>query len=217
MILCGQGFVYSLHSGLVMSREDTRNIAREWMVLNVPAGTKIVVEPVVPDQWAQDIGNPSPIIANGNRWNKYPLSRKIDPKTGVPVPGAAGVVNIEDFERVLHPGLVDVFEQQALLLRRRRLDAARPRRGRARGGARRAALLRGARAALEGRLRGVAVLQGQGPVAFNFDWTFNYYPLAYNRPGPVMTIYRLQGGGCAEDAAARALGCAALCCEVWRR
>jgi hypothetical protein len=82
VLLCGQGFVYSLHSGLVTSREDTRNIARQWMVLNVPAGTNIVVEPVVPDQWAQDIGNPSPITGNGNRWNKYPLSRKIDPATG---------------------------------------------------------------------------------------------------------------------------------------
>jgi hypothetical protein len=40
--------------------------------------------------------------------------------------------------------------------------------------------------------------KGKGPVKFNFDWTFNYYPLAYNRPGPVMTIYRLQGGRCAQ-------------------
>ena len=43
--------------------------------------------------------------------------------------------------------------------------------------------------------------RGKGPVAFNFDWTFNYYPLAYNRPGPLMTVYRLQGGACAEGAA----------------
>ena len=40
-------------------------------------------------------------------------------------------------------------------------------------------------------------VKGKGPVKFNFDWTFDYYPLAYNRPGPEMTIYRLQGGQCA--------------------
>ena len=40
---------------------------------------------------------------------------------------------------------------------------------------------------------------GKGPVKFNFDWTFDYYPLAYNRPGPQMTIYRLQGGVCAAS------------------
>jgi hypothetical protein len=34
-------------------------------------------------------------------------------------------------------------------------------------------------------------------VAFNFDWSFDFYPLAYERPGPVMTIYRLRGGACA--------------------
>jgi hypothetical protein len=35
------------------------------------------------------------------------------------------------------------------------------------------------------------------PVAFGFDWSFNYYPLAYYRPGPQMTVYRLRGGRCA--------------------
>ena len=38
--------------------------------------------------------------------------------------------------------------------------------------------------------------RGQGPVAFNFDWSFDYYPLAYHRPGPEMTVYRLRAGRC---------------------
>jgi hypothetical protein len=38
------------------------------------------------------------------------------------------------------------------------------------------------------------------PIAFNFDWTFDYYPLAYARPGPEMVVYRLHGGGCARVA-----------------
>ena len=198
VLLCGQGFVYSLHSGLVTSREDTRNIAREWMVLNVPAGTKIVVEPVVPDQWAQDIGNPSPIIPNGNRWNKYPLSRKIDPNTGKPVPGAAGVVNIEDFEKLLHPELVDVFEQQAYCY----VVVGSTQRGRAEAEPEQVPDALRYYEELERRSEVAYEVspyaKGKGPVAFNFDWTFNYYPLAYNRPGPVMTIYRLQGGGCAD-------------------
>ncbi len=37
---------------------------------------------------------------------------------------------------------------------------------------------------------------GAEPVAFNFDWAFDYYPLAYERPGPEIVIYRLSGGGC---------------------
>jgi hypothetical protein len=39
--------------------------------------------------------------------------------------------------------------------------------------------------------------EGKGPVTFNFDWSFNFYPLAYSRPGPEMTVYRLRGGACA--------------------
>jgi hypothetical protein len=34
-------------------------------------------------------------------------------------------------------------------------------------------------------------------VGFNFDFSFDSYPLAYERPGAVMTIYRLDGGRCA--------------------
>jgi hypothetical protein len=38
--------------------------------------------------------------------------------------------------------------------------------------------------------------RGHGPVPFGFDWSFDYYPLAYHRPGPAMTVYRLHGGRC---------------------
>jgi hypothetical protein len=39
---------------------------------------------------------------------------------------------------------------------------------------------------------------GARPVAFNFDWSFDYYPLAYRRPGPEVVVYRLRGGRCAQ-------------------
>ena len=34
--------------------------------------------------------------------------------------------------------------------------------------------------------------RGAKPVPFSFDLSFNYYPTAYHRPGPVTTIYRLR-------------------------
>jgi 4-amino-4-deoxy-L-arabinose transferase-like glycosyltransferase len=196
--VCGQGFVYSLHSGLVLSRDDTRNLARAWMVANVPAGKKVVIEPVVPDQWAQDIGFPLPIIPNGNRWNKYPLSRsQIDPKTGRRLPGDGVVVNIEDFERVLRPELVSLFEQQEYCW----VVVGSTQRGRAEAEPKVVPNALRYYKELEQRSKVVfdasPYSKGEGPVGFNFDWTFNYYPLAYNRPGPEMTIYRLQGGKCA--------------------
>ena len=54
--LVAQGLVYSIHSGLVLSRADTRNLARAWVVRNIPAGARIVVEPVVPNAWLNDTG-----------------------------------------------------------------------------------------------------------------------------------------------------------------
>src|SRR3954453_21798419 len=33
--------------------------------------------------------------------------------------------------------------------------------------------------------------KGSKPVKFNFDWSFDYYPLAYDRPGPLMTVWKL--------------------------
>jgi len=199
VVVCGQGFVYSLHNGLVLSREDTRNLAREWMVINVPAGTKVVVEPVVPDQWAQDVGNPLPIVPNGNRWNKYPLSRsRIDPRTGETLPGEGVVVNIEDFERVLRPELVDYFERQEYCW----VVVGSTQRGRAEVEPEVVPNALRYYRRLEQRSKVVYDVspysKGKGPVGFNFDWTFNYYPLAYSRPGPEMTIYRLKGGRCAR-------------------
>src|SRR3712207_2654620 len=112
VLLCGQGFVYSLHIGQVLSKEDTRNMAREWLVEHVPPRSKIVVEPVVPDAWAQDIGNPSRLTSNGNRWVKFPTSRsRINPEDpdGPLLPEPGQVVHIEDYERVLVPDLVSEY------------------------------------------------------------------------------------------------------------
>ncbi len=197
--LCGQGFVYSLHSGLVLSKEDTRNLAREWMVANIPLGEKIVVEPVVPDLWAQDIGNPTPLTTNGYRWLKFPLSKSvIDPKTGLPfADGLEQPVNIEDFEKVLTPDLVSKFEQQKYCW----VVVGSTQRGRAEAQPDVVPKALDYYRELESRSKVAHEVspyaKGEGPVKFNFDWTFDYYPLAYTRPGPEMTIYRLQGGQCA--------------------
>jgi hypothetical protein len=199
--LCAQGLVYSIHNGQVLSRDDTRGMTRDWLVRNVPAGTKIVVEPgVVPDGWAQDIGHPTPITKNGNRWAKYPTSRsRIDPDTGRLLPPPGIVVNIEDFEKTLRPELVPLFEREGYCW----VVVGSTQRGRAEAEPDEApgaiayyhALERSADVAY----RASPYARGKGPVAFNFDWSFNFYPLAYHRPGPEMTVYRLRGGACSRS------------------
>jgi 4-amino-4-deoxy-L-arabinose transferase-like glycosyltransferase len=195
--LCGQGLVYSLHEGLVLSRPDTRNLARAWMVAHVPSHSRIVVEPVVPDSWAQDLGHPSPLTANGDRWAKFPTSRTNVAHDGTITLGAGAIVNIEDYERALRPALIDLYEQKGYCY----VVSGSTQRGRAEAQPRAVPQAVAYYAELERRADKVAEFSpyrsGHGPVEFNFDWTFDYYPLAYRRPGPVMTVYRLRAGLCA--------------------
>ena len=58
VLLVAQGLERSVHADRVLARDDTRNLTRQWMVDNIPAGSKVVVEPVVPDAWFTDPGVP---------------------------------------------------------------------------------------------------------------------------------------------------------------
>jgi hypothetical protein len=196
VVLVGQGLVYSLHSAKTLSRTDTRNATRDWLVAHVPANTKIVVEPVVPDAWATDIAHPNPGTANGARWSKFPTSRSNIANDGSRIPGPGRIVNIEDYERTLYPGLIDEYARRGYCW----VVVGSTQRGRAEAQpdvvpnaiAYYRALDRRAKLAFEA----TPYAKGKGPVKFNFDWTFDFYPLAYARPGPVMQVYRLSGGKC---------------------
>jgi Dolichyl-phosphate-mannose-protein mannosyltransferase len=185
LVLCAQGLVYSIHSGRVLARADTRNLTRAWLVAHVPAGARIVVEPVAPDSW-------------GLRWSKYPsLLLRISADGGLePEANATRLVGIEDYERTLGPALIGYYESHGYCW----VVSGSTESGRAY--ADRAAVphaLAYYRAlARRGEVvyRSSPYARGEGPVAFGFDWSFDYYPLAYHRPGPEMTVYRLRGGRC---------------------
>jgi hypothetical protein len=111
------------------------------------------------------------------------------------VPRAAGVVGAEGFVRRLGPALIAVNARAGVCW----VISGSTQSGRAlaapdavpRAVAYYRALHR--RATLAFR----AAPTGSGsPGRLNFDWSFDYYPLRYRRPGPVMSIYRLPGGRC---------------------
>jgi hypothetical protein len=183
--LLAQGLVYSIHAGRVLARADTRNLTRDWMLAHIPAGAPIVVEPVAPDQW-------------GTRWNKYPsLISRITP-TGALVPNPIEQVGIEDYERTLAPALIAYYEAHGYCW----VVSGSTESGRALADPREVPLAIAYYRELARRgevvYRSSPYARGQGPVAFDFDWSFDYYPLAYDRPGPQMTVYRLHGGRCAR-------------------
>jgi 4-amino-4-deoxy-L-arabinose transferase-like glycosyltransferase len=194
--LCAQGLIYSVHSDRVLSRADTRTLTREWMVAHIPAGTRIVVEPVSPDAWARDIGAFNPSTPDGARWAKYASLRSVFAPGGAFVSGKRQTVGIEDYERTLRPQLIPYYESQGYCW----VLSGSTQSGRAYAEPRAVpeaiAYYRALAAQAQAVYRVSPYSTGAGPVAFNFDWSFDYYPLAYHRPGPEMTVYRLRGGRC---------------------
>ena len=141
LALCAQGVIYSVHSGLSLSRADTRALARAWMVAHVPVGAKVVVEPIVPDEWVQDVGHPTLTVPDGDRWLKYrSLLSRIAP-SGALVPGEGHVVSLENYELHAGPFADPVLRARRVLLGVERLRGVRPRVRRPRACAARGRLL----------------------------------------------------------------------------
>jgi hypothetical protein len=194
--LLAQGLIYSVHAGLVLSRADTRNLARVWIVAHVPAGAAIVAEPVSPDEWARQTQPGTSAARNPYRWHKYAsLESRIAPD-GALRPDAVEKVSIENYERTLSPALLGFYERNGYCW----VISGSTQSGRAFAAPRAVpqAIAYYRALAREGEVvyRIAPYGHGHRPVAFGFDWSFNYYPLAYYRPGPEMTVYRLHGGRC---------------------
>jgi 4-amino-4-deoxy-L-arabinose transferase-like glycosyltransferase len=197
--LLAQGLVYSVHSGLVLSRADTRNLTRTWMLTHIPPGAGIVAEPVEPEEWARERAG-SATARNPYRWRLYPtLYPRITPGGSI-APAYLDKVGLEDYETTLHPALLDFYEREGFCW----VITGSTESGRAFADPK---AVPGAIAYYKALSeRGEVVYRaspyahgqrgGRETVPFNFDWSFDYYPLAYSRPGPQMTIYRLHGGRC---------------------
>jgi len=197
--LLAQGLIHTVHSGRTLARADTRNLTRAWMLTHVPRGARVVVEPVSPDGWAREGEGHHGVY----RWSKYPsLVARVG--SGGRLTKHLRVVGIESYETTLAPALLGYYKAHGYCwvvtgsTQADRAFADAPAVPRAvayyRALARQGEVVFGAS----------PYARGHGPVAFNFDWSFDYYPLAYARPGPLMTVYRLHGGRCGAQARPRA-------------
>ena len=193
-----QGLFFSVHGDLVLAREETRNATREWLLANVPARTRVVVEPTVPGDWFRDPAG------DGPRWQRVSVRAalgrlvdegRVDP-ADLPEGRVPAHVPAARYVRYLRPEVLDFFEARGVCW----VVAGSFEWGRALSDP---DLVPGAIAyyrELEQRadvaFAATPYRDGAGPVEFNFDLSNNYYPLAYERPGPEMKVYRLRGGAC---------------------
>ena len=173
-----QPLVTVVHSDTIIDRPDTRDLAKAWLLEHVGRGSRVVSELIAPPAYFNE----------GNQRDGAPLFDLY------PQPRGA---DIERYALTLSPATIDTYVQghycyvmTGSIIRDRALkDADAPAEASAYY---RALGTRGERVATFSPVRRGATLP-----EFNFDISYNWYPMTYVRPGPRVDIYRLNEAGCA--------------------
>jgi hypothetical protein len=197
LLMLAQSVVAVIHSDLVLSRPDTRSLTRSWMVSHVQLGSKVVIEPLVPGEWASDIGRSLPGTPTGERWVRWPTWVTPYARDGSLLPGdERRYVVVDQYERTLQPALLDRYAAGGYCW----IVLGSLQAGRAFADPSAAPSAVAYYAALAERAHLVYHVspfpRGAHPVPFSFDWSIDYYPGQYRLPGPEMSVYRLMGGQC---------------------
>jgi hypothetical protein len=154
----------------LLGREDSRQLARDWLVAHYPKRLRIVIEPAVPARYYRVVGHPG---------NKQFIRGFIRDITDTHL----------DYASTLNPATVDRYRSAGFCL----VMSMSLIRGRAQNAHFAPALAYYDRLRRESKLiyHGTPYKSGAKPVKFNFDLSYNYYPTAFDRPGPEIWIYRL--------------------------
>ena len=196
-LLLAQSVTAVVHNDEVLSRPDTINSTRAWMVKHIPAGAKIVVEPMIPANWLYDTDRSLPATSTGERWQRFNTGLTNIYPDYQPLPlGEHRLVEPDQYESTLRPHLLHQYVANrycwvvvsSLQAGRAYVKPKVP-----------MAIAYYAALAKDGTL----MLQlspyspGASAVPFNFDWSIDYYPRQYRLPGPEVSVYKLRGDKCA--------------------
>ncbi len=199
ILLLAQSVSSVLHSDRALSHPDTRNLTRAWMVKHISAGSKIVVEPVVSDNWSYDIGRVNPATPSGARWKLWDTNVTDvdihDHDRHLP-PGEHVYVGLDQYERSLRPELLSEYAKAGYCW----VVVGSLQAGRSFAQPKLApqAIAYYAQLANDAKLvyHVSPFSTSKRAVPFSFDWSIDYYPTQYVRPGPEMSVYRLTIGRC---------------------
>ena len=200
VVMLGQSLAAVIHNDGVLSKADTRNVTRAWMVRHVPAGAKVVVEPLVSTDWGQDIGRSLQWTPTGARWQLWnPYVTDVDSRGNHLPLGEHRYVAIDEYERTLRPELLQEYENGGYCW----VVIGSLQAGRSFAQPKIAPSAIAYYAALSNQARLMfhvsPFAKGNRAVPFSFDWSIDYYPRQYARPGPELSVYRLMGGKCAPN------------------
>jgi hypothetical protein len=202
LLVLAQPLAADIRTGQVLGREDTREQVRNFLAHRYPAELRVSVEPAVPGRWYRSTpeGRNPPWLRRCARRDDWTEAGWLYPRGGGQrvcaqyKPGQFarpdGGVRASAYHLVLRPQVIDDFRFYGYCLvvtygvvSERAQDTRDP--------AVRAYYRRLAREADVVRTFS-PYDKGARPVPFNFDLSYNYYPTAYNRPGPVARVYRLR-------------------------
>jgi hypothetical protein len=210
--LGAQSLVHSAHTAHVVGRDDTRTIARDWMVQHVPPLSGVVIESMSPGSWMPTFDGQDAFWSL-NRWARYQTIPAVQRRDGREHPQLRIKAGFSSWVRILYPGLIDEFERYGYCWvvsgsyqagRAARTPGLVPEAGRYyRELARRADLVwQVSPFAPDAGPRSLPYGPRDAPVKYQIDRQATTYELAYERPGPMVSVYRLRGGRCAGAASA---------------
>jgi hypothetical protein len=158
----------------VLGREDTRQIARTWLVDHYPSSLRVVIEPAVPARFYRRQGR-------GGLHGQKAFVRgfaKHQAETRIQYPS------------LLKPSYLGAYRKAGFCL----VMTMSLIKGRAENAKLPQALAYYDQLAKQSKaVYHVSPYKpGAKPVRFDFDFSYNYYPSAFERPGPDITIYRLR-------------------------
>jgi Dolichyl-phosphate-mannose-protein mannosyltransferase len=175
-----QSVIADLRTSEVLGKEDTRQIARDWLETNFPDGIRIVIEPGVPDNFYRVEGS-----RNRQRQFVRGFIRDVRRRNVLDAPEGADTT----YAATLTPDLIDLYRQQGFCL----VMTMSVIRGRAENAKVPQALAYYDRLERESKriFYESPYDPGADKVDLHYDFSYNYYPTAYSRPGPEVGIYRL--------------------------
>lgn len=180
--LCAQSLVHVVHNDRVLSRPHTLNVARAWMIDHVPETAGLITEPFRARSWRSpwDRARPSLQTSTDERqYAEYLEAGLVDQyrERGfcwvMATSNYWGLTLADDGRRDTARGYYEALDREGDLV----FSASPWGPIDSPGGA------------------------GEDQVPFDFDFSYDFYPLDYDRPGPMVHVYRLRGGKCSPPAA----------------
>ena len=75
----------------------------------MPAGARVVIEPVVPARWLEDIDRAHPATPGGQRWRLWDTARADVDAQATRCRRQHRFVKVDKYERTLRPALLDEY------------------------------------------------------------------------------------------------------------